>query len=78
MSAACVDTYVVSCTPAPKTPASEVVVVRTGEPELATTGGVFDPTGLVVGMVLVTAGLGVLVVQAVRALVRRAKRGVRS
>lgn len=41
MSAACEDNYVVSCNPPEKTPVSEVVVVRTDEPEhmLAPTGG---------------------------------------
>lgn len=35
----CVDTYVRSCTPAPKTPASEVIV-KTVTDTLAATGGV--------------------------------------
>jgi len=37
VAAACKDTYVTSCNPAPKTPASEVVVHRVTE-ALATTG----------------------------------------
>lgn len=37
----CKDNYVVSCNPAPKTPASEVVVVRTHDEPLAPTG--YDP-----------------------------------
>ncbi|QWY83834.1 hypothetical protein SEA_PERMAG_46 [Microbacterium phage PermaG] len=38
----CEDNYVVSCNPAPKTPASEVIVVQTRDEPLPPTGA--DPT----------------------------------
>lgn len=43
----CVDNYVVTCTPAPKTPASEVVV-KTVTDTLAVTGGEADIAGIVI------------------------------
>lgn len=57
MSAACVDNYVVSCNPAPKVPASEVVVVRTDREDLAVTGGGFDPMMPGLAVVLLVAGV---------------------
>lgn len=69
MSAACVDTYVVSCNPAPATPASEVVVVRTDHEGLAVTGGEFDPVVPVVAVALLIAGA---------VAVRRARKAARS
>lgn len=55
MNAACVENYVVSCNPPPKTPASEVVVHRTDEP-LATTGATYDPTLTILGAAAIIIG----------------------
>lgn len=59
MTAPCVDNYVVTCNPAPLTPASEVVVVRTHD--LADTGFMFDPlfTIAVTAAVVVSAVVAV-------------------
>lgn len=46
---ACKDTYVRSCTPAPKTPASEVVV-KTVTDTLAVTGGEANIAGIVIAV----------------------------
>lgn len=53
---ACKDTYVRSCTPAPKTPASEVVV-KTITDTLAATGGTTDPALVVTGILLALGGI---------------------
>lgn len=55
MTTPCVDNYVVSCDPAPKTPASEVVVHRTDEP-LAATGATYDPTLTILGAAAIIIG----------------------
>lgn len=53
---ACVDTYVRSCNPAPKTPASEVVVKTVTD--LATTGGEANIAGIVIaGFFILGSGL---------------------
>lgn len=51
---ACKDNYVVSCTPAPKTPASEVIVKTVTD--LATTGGEANIAGIVIAGCFVVAG----------------------
>lgn len=56
MNGECVDNYVVSCSPAPKTPASEVVVVRTDHETLAVTGGELEGSLVVAAVVLVVLG----------------------
>lgn len=54
---ACKDTYVRSCTPAPNTPASEVVV-KTVTDTLAVTGGASDPAGwIIAGCFILGSGL---------------------
>lgn len=65
MSGACVDNYVVSCNPAPVTPASEVVVVRTEVPEL------LAPTGGEIAGGLLGLALFLMVIGAVGAIGRR-------
>lgn len=52
----CVDNYVYSCNPAPKTPAGEVVV-NTITDTLATTGGTADPALVVTGIILALGGI---------------------
>lgn len=65
MSGECVDNYVVSCNPAPKTPAGEVVVVRTDQQPLAPTGGELD--GSLVMLAVVFAVLGTVLLGGRRA-----------
>lgn len=55
MNASCVENYVVSCNPPPKTPVSEVVIHHTGEP-LATTGATYDPTLTILGSAAIIIG----------------------
>lgn len=56
MSAAC-EGY--ACPPEYSVPASTVIVVRT-EPDLATTGGQFDPTLTIAGSVAIIIGAIIL------------------
>lgn len=53
---ACKDTYVRSCTPAPKTPAGEVIV-KTVTDTLAATGGTADQAGFWIAGFLAIGGI---------------------
>lgn len=57
MTAPCTDNYVVTCNPAPKTPASEVIVEHVTH-TLATTGADMLTGFQIIGCVLI--GLGVV------------------
>ena len=59
MTVACEDNYVVSCNPAPKTPVAEVIVIR-HEPDLAMTGGQFDPALTIAGSAAIIIGAIIL------------------